>query len=109
MHYQSTPSIYPIGLIVKSSAIILILLFSLLGLHGQLWAAEPLPDTGQVKFFNDGVEISEPLPDAAFFGQDAHYDRGQLSYTDNADGTVTDNITGLMWQKAIRTCRRDSR
>jgi hypothetical protein len=23
------------------------------------------------------------------------------SYTDNGDGTVTDNVTGLMWQKAV--------
>ena len=23
----------------------------------------------------------------------------KMSYTDNGDGTITDNITGLMWQK----------
>jgi hypothetical protein len=27
----------------------------------------------------------------------------QESYTDNGDGTVTDNVTGLMWQKAVPT------
>jgi len=25
------------------------------------------------------------------------------SYTDNGDGTVTDNLTGLMWQQAVPT------
>jgi hypothetical protein len=25
------------------------------------------------------------------------------SYTDNGDGTVTDNVTGLMWQQAVST------
>jgi hypothetical protein len=27
------------------------------------------------------------------------------SYTDNGDGTVTDNVTGLMWQQAVSTTR----
>jgi len=31
---------------------------------------------------------------------DGYYEQGQaLSYTDNSDGTVTDNNTGLMWKK----------
>jgi hypothetical protein len=32
-------------------------------------------------------------------GQDGAYTINPLSYTDNGDGTVTDNNTGLMWQK----------
>ena len=33
-------------------------------------------------------------------GQDGNYLKGQArSYTDNGDSTVTDNSTGLMWQK----------
>jgi hypothetical protein len=27
------------------------------------------------------------------------------SYTDNGDGTVTDNVTGLMWQQAVPSAR----
>ena len=27
------------------------------------------------------------------------------SYTDNKDGTVTDNLTGLMWQQTVPTAR----
>ncbi len=38
-----------------------------------------------------------------FFGDDAMYQKGAAPagsrYTDNGDGTVTDNLTGLMWLK----------
>lgn len=33
-----------------------------------------------------------------FYGQDSTYPGNEPSYTDNGDGTVTDNVTGLMWQ-----------
>jgi uncharacterized protein DUF1566 len=36
------------------------------------------------------------------YGQDGHYEQstyGQHFYTDHGDGTVTDEIAGLMWQK----------
>jgi len=33
-------------------------------------------------------------------GDDGYYQKGiARSYTDNHDGTVTDNVTGLMWAK----------
>jgi hypothetical protein len=32
-------------------------------------------------------------------GQDGEYIRNPLSYTDNGDGTVTDNNTHLIWRK----------
>jgi hypothetical protein len=34
------------------------------------------------------------------FGEDCDYSINPPSFTDNGDGTVTDNVTGLMWQKA---------
>ena len=34
-----------------------------------------------------------------FFGQDASYIINPPSYTDNQNGTITDNVTGLVWQK----------
>lgn len=36
------------------------------------------------------------LPDD---GQNGEYNINPMSYTDNLDDTVTDNVTGLMWQK----------
>ena len=61
----------------------------------------PVVDTGQTEFFSNSAMISSPSEGQAFFGQDAHYSGHQPSYTDNGDGTVTDNITGLMWQKSV--------
>ncbi len=48
----------------------------------------PLPDTGQTQKYT------------TTFGEDADYTINPPSYTNNGDGTVTDNVTGLMWQKA---------
>jgi len=56
-------------------------------------------DTGTGDFYSDREVIPEPGPGDAFYGQDAHYQQNQPSYTDHGDGTVTDNITGLMWVK----------
>lgn len=59
----------------------------------------PIVDTNQTSFFsNDGI-IDEPAIGQAFYGQDASYAGHQPSYTDNGDGTVTDNVTGLVWQQ----------
>jgi len=56
-------------------------------------------DTGQVEFFDNYRAISQPSEGQPFSGQDAQYVRNTPSYTDNGDGTITDNVTGLMWQK----------
>jgi len=46
-----------------------------------------LPDTGQL------------LPATAMVGEDSDYTINTPSFTDNNNGTITDNVTGLMWQK----------
>ncbi len=46
-----------------------------------------LPDTGQT------------LSATATFGEDSDYTINAPSFTDHGNGTVTDNVTGLMWQK----------
>lgn len=56
-------------------------------------------DTGQDNCYNNSRQITCPSPGAAFYGQDSQYDGTRPSYTDNGDGTITDNNTGLMWQK----------
>jgi len=60
----------------------------------------PVVDTGQNTFYSDSLEITAPGEGEAFYGQDAQYAGNQPSYTDNGDGTITDNVTGLMWQKS---------
>ncbi len=46
-----------------------------------------VPDTGQTESYTDT------------WGEDSDYTINPISYTDNGDGTVTDNVTGLMWQQ----------
>ena len=56
-------------------------------------------DTGQTEYFNNSTKIKEPKAGDTFFGQDAHFQENSPSYTENGDGTITDNVTGLIWQK----------
>ncbi|MBI9015858.1 MAG: DUF1566 domain-containing protein [Phycisphaerae bacterium] len=56
-------------------------------------------DTGQIRCYDNTIEIQYPKAGAAFFGQDAHYNGNQPSYKDNGDGTITDLNTALMWQQ----------
>ena len=57
-------------------------------------------DTNQSACYSDTSTMAEPSPGGAFYGQDAQYDGAQPSYRDNGDGTVTDLVTGLMWQQS---------
>ena len=59
----------------------------------------PIVHTNVNEFYNDTIYINAPLVGEPFYGQDAHREINLPSYTDNGDGTVTDNITGLMWQQ----------
>ena len=61
-------------------------------------------DTMQSKFYDaDGNIIDEPKLGDSLYGQDAQYQGILPSYTDNGDGTLTDNNTGLMWQQTPET------
>lgn len=58
-----------------------------------------IPDTGQSKCYNNTDEITCPAVGSDFYGQDAQYTNNSPDYTDNNDDTITDNVTGLVWQK----------
>jgi hypothetical protein len=75
-------------------------------LCAQPGAPSPLPATGQntcSKFDPDQSRWVEVVcTEATCFGQDGFYFQGcppDGRFVDNNDGTVTDNCTGLMWQK----------
>jgi len=82
-----------------------ILLILALVLTGKIYSSENymIIDTGQETFYNNSDPISKPLSEEPFYGQDAQFDGIQPSYQDNANGTVTDLKTGLMWQKGYLT------
>lgn len=58
----------------------------------------PIVDTDVKTFYTD-LAITTTLSESdAFYGQDANYAGNQPSYTNNGNGTITDNVTGLMWE-----------
>lgn len=82
----------------KIMKLILILLTSCLEFSVT---AHELPDTGQVACYDGaGAVIACPAPGNAL-AQDGSYQpaTAQPSYTDNGNGTTTDNKTGLVWVK----------
>ncbi|MEN7982548.1 MAG: DUF1566 domain-containing protein [Nanoarchaeota archaeon] len=59
-----------------------------------------LPDTGQTSCYDgSGNIITCPFPNQPL-AQDGSYAANPPSYTNNGDGTVTDNNTGLVWQQS---------
>ena len=63
----------------------------------------PVVSTNQTAFYDNLDEISAPATGNAFYGQDAQYSKNEPQYQDNGDGTITDLVTGLMWQKSPDT------
>lgn len=61
----------------------------------------PVVDTGVHHFYDNASEIDPPASGQPFTGQDAQYNINAPAYTDNGDGTITDQVTGLMWQKEM--------
>ncbi len=59
----------------------------------------PIVDTGQQRCYDDRFEIEYPRMGNSYSGQDAQYKGNQPSYVNNGDGTITDRVTGLMWQQ----------
>jgi hypothetical protein len=79
----------------KQNLIIVTLLYSFLSFSQVNY---PIIDTDVSDFFDNSSIISAPTNGQPFYGQDAHY---------NGNGTITDNVTGLMWQQADDGITRD--
>lgn len=85
-----------IDLIISLTAVLL--------MAGAGWAQTdsltyPVVDTGLTDCYSDSAPITCPASGEAFYGQDAQHSGNAFSYQDNGDGTVTDLVTGLMWQQ----------
>jgi len=61
----------------------------------------PIVGTNQSTFFNNTSHISEVFEGQDFYGQNANYPGNSPQYVDNGDGTVSDMVTGLMWQNTF--------
>ena len=74
---------------MKDYIYILFILFSTI-INGQIITKSILllPDTGQVTSY------------ASTFGEDNDYLINEPLFTNNNNGTITDNVTGLMWQQS---------
>ena len=77
--------------------IIIVMILITTSIHSESYK---IVDSGQDKCFDNSKQIVFPVPGQIFYGQDAQHEGNQPSYSDNGDGTITDNITGLMWQKS---------
>ena len=67
----------------------------------SLFAIISIPDTAQNECYSNSTKIECSQTKDTFFPQDAHYKINPPSYRDNGDGTVSDNVTRLMWSKEV--------
>ena len=58
-----------------------------------------IPDTGQDLCYDWDDIIECPSEGEDFYGQDGNYTINPPDLTDNGNSTVTDNLTGLMWEQ----------
>jgi hypothetical protein len=56
-------------------------------------------ETGQTISYDTTGVITIPTIGQSFYGQNSNHPGNLRSYTNNGNGTVTDNLTGLMWQQ----------
>ncbi len=103
-HIYTTPGTYSVSLsvdgsegqdsITQSDLITVVDASSLVGTY-------PVVDTAQTTCYDASGSIAPPASGAAFYGQDAQIAGKQPSYSTGGDGlTVTDNVTGLVWQQS---------
>ena len=71
--------------------------------YSQYTSQYTIVDTGQVLCYDESDSITCPQIEEPFYGQDSQINGNTPSYTDNGNGTITDNITGLMWQQSPDT------
>ncbi len=77
--------------------------FSFFTLSGFAASNYPIVSTAQTKCFDSTSIIACPTSGAAFYGQDAQHKGNAPQLVDNGDGTISDKLTGLTWQKTPDT------
>lgn len=82
-----------------SGIIGIISIISVENLHATSPQTYKIVGTGQTIAYNNSAIIAVPSVDQSFYGQNANHPGNVPSYTDNGNGTITDNVSGLMWEK----------
>ena len=72
-----------------------------LTLISSLLATINIPDTSQNRCYDNSKIIKCQDKSSPYYGQDGDFTLNKPSYKDNNNGTVTDNVTKLMWSKAV--------
>jgi hypothetical protein len=83
---------------VQIITITLILLISVKAGIGQN-LTYTIAGTGQTASYNNSAIIAKPAEGQSFYGQNSNHPGNIPGYKDNGDGTITDYVTGLMWEK----------
>jgi hypothetical protein len=61
----------------------------------------PIVGTNETTSYDSSTAITKPSPGTDYYGQNSNYPGTTPSYTSNDDGTVTDNVTSLMWTQDL--------
>lgn len=69
-------------------------------------ATEPVPTDNDVPAVSNVPDTGQTTSFTNTFGEDSDYSINPPSYTDLGDGTVIDDVTGLMWQQEDDDMRR---
>jgi hypothetical protein len=90
-------------LLNKSTAVNVIAIFCIVTMTNLIGFSQTntysIVGTGQTISYDTAAAITMPTSGQAFYGQNSNYPGNLRSYTNNGNGTVTDNLTGLMWQQ----------
>jgi len=69
--------------------------------NNEMTLSYPIVDTGITSLFSNRATVNIIDSGDDFYGQDGHYTMNAPSYADLGDGTVLDNVTGLIWQQTM--------
>lgn len=88
----------------KSGSIKVVLIIGLVAMINFAGFSQTIPypivGTGQTISYDSLSAITKPTAGQSFYGQNSNHPGTMRSYTNNGNGTISDNITGLMWQQS---------
>ena len=80
-------------------SIICVVILAMCGLSKTNSQTYKIVGSGQTNSYNNSDIISAPTVGQPFYGQNSNYPGNIPGYKDNGDGTITDNVSGLIWEK----------